>query len=133
MIALALALATAPCTDVLDRTAACTAPDDEPTAVAPDVKGTEAFPRDASWDVGTLPAELGFVSAGLAFGGGTALVLGLATTATNDDERLAQAIATYIGTGMLAWSSLVGAGAFALWIFDPSTGAPRLKFFPEAE
>jgi hypothetical protein len=130
---LAVASTSAPCTDVLDRTVACPAPDDEPAVTAPDAKATEPSQADAPPDVTTLPAELLVVSAGLAFGGAAALVLGLATTATNDDELLAQEVATYVGAGMLAWSSLIGAGALALSLFDPATGAPQLRVFQGQE
>ena len=130
MIALVALLAAAqPCTDVVDRTAGCVAPDELKTAIAPDVKRIEE-PR---WDVATLPAELAFVSAGLAFGGGAGLVLGLATTPNNDDERLAQEVAVYTGAGLLVWSALVGAGAVALGVFDPTSGTLRYDLFADGE
>lgn len=125
----ALAQPSAPCTDVVDRTPGCAAPSALPSAIAADAKRVEAV----RFDVATLPAELGIVSAGLALGGGAGLVLGLATTPNNEHERLAQSVAALTGTGLLVWSALVGAGAAALWLFDPASGEVRPKIFPDRE
>ena len=154
-IVLSLVLAAGPpCTAIVDRTPTCTSPAVLTSAIAPDPKRLQ----EPGWDPGipapakpdrlssgmalaeptaslldTLPAELGLVSAGLALGGGAGLVLGLATTSNNDDERLAQDVAVYTGLGMLAWSTLVGAGAVALAAFDPSSGELRWQIFPDHE
>lgn len=132
-VALALGLSTTaarPCDGVVDRTPDCSPPKEGGPPVLADNKAAPA--RDA-FDITGLHAELGFVSFALAFGGGSALVVGLVPTPSNEDERVAQEVAVYTGTGLLVWSGLVASGAAALWAFDASTGTMRVPIDTRSE
>ncbi len=127
--ALLLALAASPCSDVFDRTSACAGLlHDDTTAIAPDAKVAQV-----PVDLDTMPAGLGLLSAGAALGGGAGLALALTTTATSEGERVLRDMALHAGAGLLACSALAGAGAVALWLFDPSSGELRHGLFLEQE
>jgi hypothetical protein len=135
MIALALVVTFAvadarPCDGVVDRTAECAPPKEGGAPVRADEK--RAPPVDA-YDISALPAELGFASFSLAFGGAAGLVLGLVPTPSNETELAAQEVAVYTGAGLLVWSALVAGGAVALWAFDASSGTMRVPIDPGAE
>lgn len=132
MIALALVVTTSlslslsaarPCDGVVDRTPQCAPPREGGPAVLADQK---SVPAVDAYDIGGLPAELGFLSVSLAFGGGAGLVLGLVPTPSNDTELVAQEVAVYTGAGLLVWSALAASGAIALAVFDASNGTLRV-------
>jgi hypothetical protein len=110
-------------------TAGCPGPDREAPPVAADaVAAAEAPARDPS----LFPRELGFVAVVVGIAGGGVL----ATTATRDvarlgaDERAWRDGALVSGASLLGLAGLIGAGAVATAVFDPSTGALRLDLFP---
>lgn len=112
-----------PCDGVVDRTPQCSPPKEGGPPVLADAKAPAAA---EPYDISGLPAELGFASFTLAFGGGAGLVLGLVPTPSNENEVLAQEVAVYTGAGLLVWSALVAGGAVALWAFDASNGTMRV-------
>ncbi len=135
MIALALVFTFAvadarPCDGVVDRTPECSPPKEGGPPVLADAK---APPVVEPYDISGLPAELGFVSFSLAFGGAAGLALGLVPTPSNDTELVAQEVAIYTGAGLLVWSALVAGGAVALWAFDASNGTMRVPIEAGAE
>jgi hypothetical protein len=143
MIALAVALAfttsiavagARPCDGVVDRTPECAPPKEGGPPVLADAKAPANAPANGdAFDITGLPAELGFLSFSLAFGGGAGLVLGLVPTPSNDSELVAQEVAVYTGAGLLVWSALVAGGAVALWAFDASNGTMRVPIDAGAE
>jgi hypothetical protein len=122
---------TDPCAGVVDATPACAAPARVEARIAPDEKKQPA--PIPGIDPAKLPGELGFFSLGLAIGGGAALAWSLSSSPSTDDERLWHDVTVWSGAGLLGWSGLAAAGAFALWVFDPSTGEMRPKIFGERE
>jgi hypothetical protein len=78
-----------------------------------------------------FPGELGFVAVVVGLAGGGVL----AATATNDvtrltsDQRAWRDGALVSGATLVGLAGLIGAGAVATVVFDPSTGALRLDLF----
>jgi hypothetical protein len=115
---------TPPCANVLDKTAGCEAPASVASPIAADAKPAA---KSDSIDSSKIPGELGFLSAGLALGGGVVISAAYAYAPQNPDDKQVQTWVTIGGVGLLGWSALVGVSAVALSVFDPATGAFKLK------
>jgi hypothetical protein len=122
MILSLLLLAADPCVGVVDRTAECTAPDEEAAVAAADPKG--AAPAIPGGDALRVPQSLGFVAGGLAVLGGAALAFSF-SSAPEDARQGLRDGARVGGVAALAGAALVGAAAAALAVFDPAAGTMR--------
>ncbi len=114
------------CRDQLDATAACKSPAWETTRITADVKPEPpALLRDPSM----LTGELGFFSTIIGLTGAGLLA---GSQLRTDDSAASNNVSTglfYGGVVGLTLSGLMAGAALSTWVFDPSTGALRLKIF----
>jgi hypothetical protein len=108
--------------------AGCAGPASVASSVVADDKAPPAAPARAP---STLPGELGFVALALGVAGGSAMIGAQATDVQRlDDEHQLQQRALFLsGASLVGLAGLVGAGAVAVTVFDPSTGTLRLPLF----
>jgi hypothetical protein len=107
----------------------CASPASLPSSVPADAKAPPpALRRDPS----VLPGELGVAAVIVALVGGSAVLgSGVTDPRPRDGEALVRQQALLVsGASLVGLAGLVGAGAIATVVFDPSTGLLRLPLFP---
>jgi hypothetical protein len=103
-----------------------------PSSSAPPVVADDTAPERAlRRDPAILPAELGFlaVALGVVGGGAVAGAQAVDTRRLNDAEAWQQQAVFVSGVSLVVLAGLVGAGAAATVVFDPSKGTLRLPVF----